>query len=120
MQKQRIKELKEWAKNNLIGKEVIHPDFSEKICFSSTGIKEYLNQPHKHFFAKNELLKEIDEIIPKSKIVYDAEDMKGNPNNHYFYLETKICENYSYIIIRLTKHNNKYTLYSMVDKIKNR
>ena len=119
-QKERIKKLREWAKINLLGKEVSHPEFSEKIGFTSTGIKEFLNQPHQDYNAKNELLKEIDTIIPKSKIEYEAEDMKGNPNNHYYYLKTKIGENESFIVIRLTRHNNKYVLYSIVDKLKNR
>ena len=118
--KERIKELRAWAKDNLLDKEVNHPEFTEKIRFTNTGIKEFLNQPHKDFFAKNELLKDIVTIIQKSKVVHNAPDMKENPNNHFYYLETKIGNNPSYVVIRLTRHNNQYALYSIVDKIKNR
>ena len=118
--KERIKELRAWAKENLLDKEVYHPELAEIICFTSTGIKEFLNQPHKDFNAKNELLKDIDVVILKSKFVDDAEDITGNPNHHYYYLETKVEEELSYIVIRLTRHNRQYALYSIVDKIKNR
>jgi len=119
-QKERIKELRAWAKDNLLRKEVFHPEFPRKIGFSSSGIKEFLNQPHCNYYAKNELLLIIDTIIPNSKIVFDAQDSKGNPNHHFFYLQTTIESNPSFIVIRLTRHDNKYTLYSIVDKIKNR
>ena len=120
MEKERIKQLRAWAKANLIGKEVFHPDFPDKIGFSNSGIKEFLNQPHCNYYAKNELITTIDIIIPTSKIVFDAEDMNGNPNHHFFYLQTTVENNPSYIVIRLSRHDNKYTLYSIVDKIKNR
>ena len=118
--KKRVKELRKWAKENLLDKEVVHPEFVEKIGFTSTGIKEFLNQPHKDFYTKNELLKDIITILPKSKITCDAPDTNGITNNHYYYLETNIGEHISYLVIKLTRHNNKYTLYSIVDKIKNR
>ena len=118
--KERIKELRAWAKENLLHKVVYHSEFSEDIRFTSTGIKEFLNQPHRDFNAKNELLKEIINIIPKSKIVGDAPDIKGNTNNHYYYLETSIGEQPSYIVIKHTRKNNQYALYSMVDRIKKR
>ena len=118
--KERLKELRTWAKENLLGKEVYHPDFSEKIHFSSTGIKEFLNQPHKDYHAKNELIKEIHTIIPKSKLVDNAPDIHGDTNKHFYYLETEILEQSSYIVIRHTRKDNQYTLYSMVDKIRNR
>ena len=118
--KERIKELRTWAKNNLLDKQVNHHEFSEKIRFTNTGIKEFLNQPHKDYYAKNELLKDIYTTIQESKVVHNAPDAKGNTNNHYYYLETKIRDESSYIVIRHTRHNNQYALYSIVDKIKNR
>ena len=119
-QKERIKELRAWAKDNLLDKEVSHPEFPRNIGFSSSGIKEFLNQPHCNYFAKNELLLNLDVVIQNSKVVFDAEDMNGNPNHHFFYLLTFIEYHPSYIVIRLTRHDNKYTLYSIVDKLKNR
>ena len=118
--KETIKELRAWARDNLLDKVVYHSEFEEGIRFTSTGIKEFLNQPHEHFNAKNEFLTKIDVAIPMSPVVYDAPDKNGNLNNHYYYLETKIDERPSYIVIRLTRHNNQYSLYSIVDRIKKR
>ena len=119
-QKERIKELRAWAKDNLLDKEVSHPEFPRKIGFSSSGIKEFLNQPHCNYFAKNESLIIIIDLMLSSKIVHDAPDIKGNTNHHFYYLETFIDNHPSYIVIRHTMKENKYTLYSMVDKLKNR
>jgi hypothetical protein len=116
----RIKELRNWAKENLHGRMVSHPEFAEAIHFTGTGIKEFLNQPHKNFYAKNELLKRIDTVIQKSKLVGHAPDVKGNTNIHFYYLETNVEDQRSYIVIKHTRHNNRYALYSIVDKIKNR
>ena len=119
-QKERIKELRAWAKDNLIGKEVFHPDFPGKIGFSNSGIKEFLNQPHCNYYAKNESLIFIIALIQASKVIHDAPDIKGNTNHHFYYLETVIDNLPSFIVIRHTMKENKYTLYTMVDKLKNR
>ena len=115
-----IKKLRYWAKENLLNKVVYHPQFPDGIHFTNNGIKEFLNQPHMYFNEKNALIKSIDIIIPKAKVVGEAEDKNGNPNHHFYYLETNIREKESYIIIRLTRHNSQFTLYSIVDKIRNR
>ena len=117
-QKERIKELRAWAKDNLIGKEVEHPEFPEKIGFTNTGIKEFLNQPHCNYHAKNESLIFIIDLIQASKVVHEAPDIKGNTNHHFYYLESIIENLSSFIVIRHTMKDNKYTLYSMVDKLK--
>jgi len=74
MDKEKIKVLRTWAKDTLLDKVVYHSEFMEGIRFTSTGIKEFLNQPHKNFDAKNELLQNIEAIIPNSKVVDDAPD----------------------------------------------
>lgn len=50
--KQQRKEIKQWAKEHLINKTATHPNLDKKIQFSVTGIKEALNQPHKHIIEK--------------------------------------------------------------------
>jgi hypothetical protein len=60
--KERIKELKSWAKEHLSGKVVYCKELGKDIHFTNTGIKEYLNQPHKHYYEKNELIKNIESV----------------------------------------------------------
>jgi len=65
--KEIIKELRTWARENLQGKVIEPANFGKKIVFTTKGIKEYLNQPHKHYHKKNELLKEIPELLNNAK-----------------------------------------------------
>ena len=54
---------KEWAFENLQGKTVLPKEFGEKVTFSRQGIKDFLNQNHDHYYAKNELIRSIDDIL---------------------------------------------------------
>jgi len=65
-QKDRIKELRTWAKENIAGKEVFHIGLNGNIMFTVTGIKEFLNQPHEFYYEKNELIKDILNVIISS------------------------------------------------------
>jgi len=65
--KERIKELRTWANENLVSKEVYHNKLDDKIKFTTKGIKEYLNQPHKFYYEKNEMIKDIQNIIKTSE-----------------------------------------------------
>ena len=65
--KLRIRELRTWAKENLAGKEVYHSVLKDNIQFTISGIKEYLNQPHEFYNEKNELIKDIQNVIRKSE-----------------------------------------------------
>ena len=67
VKKERIKELRAWAKENLAQKEVYHDELGNSIKFTVTGIKEYLNQPHEFYYKKNELIKNIQNMIKGSK-----------------------------------------------------
>jgi hypothetical protein len=114
----RRKELREWALKNLMDMEIPHPDLKEPVSFNSTSIKEFLNQPHKFLYEKNESIKDIKNLLHKSTLVKDAKDKNGNKNNHYYYLQTTINNMDSYVVIRETKHNNKFTLYTVTDHLK--
>ena len=66
MQKERIKELRVWAKVNIAGKEIYHNGLKGYIMFSVSGIKEYLNQPHEFYHEKNELILDILNVLIRS------------------------------------------------------
>ncbi|MDR0733521.1 MAG: hypothetical protein LBF08_05635 [Dysgonamonadaceae bacterium] len=99
--KERIKELKSWAKKHLSGKTVYYKDLGKYIYFTNTGIKEYLNQPHKHYYEKNELIKNIETIISKS--IYQGSKPYKHINKGIVYshiLETEIAGDKSWLIVR--------------------
>ena len=45
-----------------------------RVEITMTGIKEILNQPHEHYFAKNELLLDLPKLIREAKYIGAYED----------------------------------------------
>ena len=78
LQKQR-KTVREWAKENLVGRTIVVQGVQKTIEFTMNGIKETLNQPHKHMLAKNEAIRDIVSLLENSEHVLERMDDKGNP-----------------------------------------
>ena len=114
LKEQRV-EIREWAKQNLVGKTVKHSKIKEDINFTVTGIKEALNQPHKHIVEKNEAVKNIKSLIKDSEFVKMDVDIKGR-DIEYYYLRTIINKEDSFIVIK--RQDNINSFYSISDKIK--
>jgi hypothetical protein len=68
-QKKRRDEIFEYAKKNMKNIEIKHPQLNEPIKLYTKSIKEWLNQPHKYYFDKNEMLINIKNVLSKSKYV---------------------------------------------------
>ncbi|MDR2627124.1 MAG: hypothetical protein LBC40_03715 [Dysgonamonadaceae bacterium] len=116
--KERIKELRGWAKEHLQQKSLLHEGFGREIHFTGAGIKEYLNQPHKFFSQKNELIKEMDSVLKDSIYKGQTSYRKGNANivaSHIF--EIKINDEKSWIIVRESA-NGDTNFYSISDSSK--
>ena len=65
--RQRRKEIRVEAKRILLGKVLYHPYFPHDIYINVSGIKEWLNQPHKHYAEKNEALLQLPELLLNSE-----------------------------------------------------
>ena len=95
------KSLLDWAKENLKGQTVVPESFGKQIAFTTKGIKEYLNQPHKHYQEKNELIRTMPEIIKNAKYAGRAPYHKENNYivaSHIF--ETSINNDKTWLIAR--------------------
>ena len=66
------KSLQKWAQENLKGQTIIPVSFGKPIEFTTKGIKEYLNQPHKYYQEKNELIRVMPQIIKNAKYIGEA------------------------------------------------
>ena len=86
--RQRRKEIRDEAKLVLLGKVLYHPYFPHDIYINVSGIKEWLNQPHKHYAEKNEALLQ----LPKGRDYIIA--------SHLF--RTQIADDTSWIIVNET------------------
>lgn len=62
----RRKEIDELARASFQGKK-ISTEHVQNILISRASIKEYLNQPHKHFVEKNESLLQIDKLLQNAE-----------------------------------------------------
>ena len=83
-----------------------------------SGIKEAINQPHKHLYHKNEEVKNIESKIASALFVKSEYDSSGDSNYVYHYLRTTINSEESFIILKEIKKEGKTVFYSIVDKIK--
>ncbi len=100
--------IKEWAKNNLIGQTLQHQAVKKDIHFTVRGIKETLNQPHKYIIEKNNVIKSILDILPKSE--YKGITFYKDRTSHIF--EIEINGEKSYIIVN--ENNKKELLFHSI------
>lgn len=101
--KKRRKQIREIAKSLLIGQVLSHPYFPHDIYINMSGIKEWLNQPHRHYAEKNEALINLTSLLYESEYLGAVPDPKGRDYikmGHIF--KTSIAEETSWIIISET------------------
>lgn len=110
--KRRFKEIKEKA--SLLKQTIIHnKELSNDIVVTGRGIKEWLNQPHKYYSIKNEMLLDIAFVIETAKYLGYGDDKHGS--NAFIHLfETSIEGEKSWIIVK-EQADGSTTLYSISD-----
>jgi len=91
----RRKEISTEAKETLRSQIIRHPKLDKNIGISGGGIDEWLNQPHKHYAEKNEMLLNIKSVIEKSDYLGTTK-YKGR-DCHIF--ETELCGDKTWIIV---------------------
>ena len=74
-----------WAKQNLQGHTLTHPEFPKTILITGGGINEFTNQPHKHYCDKNDLLKDIHNVLNGSE--YKGVTEHKGRTSHIFEIE---------------------------------
>lgn len=105
--KERSKKLKEWAKDNIAGTYIEVEALDKKISITTKGIKEFLNQPHKHYQAKNEIIKSLSSILKNAEYKGCSNYHKENPMFIYSHIfEIELNGEKSWIIAREDKIGN--------------
>ena len=101
-----------WAKTNLQGKIVTHKQFEHTITFTSSGIKDYINQPINDPILKNELIRIMPSVLQNAKYL-GYSDFKSNESlRHSHIFEIKICNKTCWLIVR-EYTNNDVAFYSI-------
>ena len=117
--RQRRKEIREQAKAMLLGQVLSHPYFPHDIYINVSGIKEWLNQPHKQYEEKNEALLNLPELLYKAEYLDSVSDPKGRDfivASHLF--KTMIGDCDSWIIVNESIWN-EFLVHSVSDNIPN-
>ena len=110
-QKEYRKELQKRAIEEFKGTTVLN---EVEVTITSTGIKEFLNQPHDQYFKKNELVRDLPSLIRNAKYL-GTTPHKSNEQivcNHIF--ECEIDNIASYLIAR-EEAGGKINFYSISD-----
>lgn len=110
---QRRREIREYMAEHL-DEPLVNPGFNRHAAMSGKSVKEFLNQPHKHYREKNELLMDIKRVFKSAKYLginpaYNAPGLKAS---HIF--EIDLCGDKSWLVVREYDHG-VLTLYSCSD-----
>ena len=100
----------------LKGTKISHPEFSREIGITGKSIKEWTNQPFKHFYEKNRMLLDIENAIKETSYLgavpyHKSDDVKWS---HIF--ETEIQGSKAWIIVREYTWGD-ITLHSISDSL---
>ena len=109
----KIKEEVEFLKNS----KPTNKEFPHSINVYVAGIKEWLNQPHKHYKEKNELLTSFLDVFYNAKYRGSTDDNKerdGVEHTHVF--EIELNKEKSWILVHEMKWG-EYKLHSISDNV---
>ena len=70
------------------------------IRITTNGVKEFLNQPHKHYFEKNECIREIDKLLKNAVYLGVNPQYKKDGVIYSHIFETEINKEKSWLIVR--------------------
>ena len=112
--RQRRKEIAREAEP-LTNETLTNDGLEQQIIVTKKAIKEWLNQPHKHYAEKNEMLLDIKAILANSKYLGRIDDYKNKKDIEGLHLfETEINGDKTWIIVREYKFG-RMALYSISD-----
>lgn len=102
----------------LQGTTISNPDFNHEVLITGGSIKEWTNQPHKEYAAKNSILKHIAKVFREAKYIGFIDNFKKKPGvkqSHLF--ETNVLGELSWIIVR-EYEIGEFVLHSISDSDK--
>ena len=107
---QRRNEIQEQARKEIQGSTIDNAKIQD-VLVSRSGIDEFLNQPHKHYAEKNELILHIAEVFKNAIYVTSHAPFKKTKRTanvvceHFF--EIEICGEKSWLIVKEYQNGNK-------------
>lgn len=102
----------------LQGTTISNPDFNHEVLVTGGSIREWTNQPHKEYAAKNSILKHIAKVFREANYIGIVDNFKKKPGviqSHLF--ETTVLRDTSWIVIR-EYDDGRFVLHSISDSDK--
>lgn len=99
----------------LQGTTISNPDFNHEVLVTGGSIREWTNQPHKEYAAKNSILKHIAKVFREAKYIGFIDNFKQKPGviqSHLF--ETTVLGDVSWIVVR-EYDDGRFILHSLSD-----
>ena len=99
----------------LQGTTISNPDFNHEVLVTGGSIREWTNQPHKDYAAKNSILKHIAKVFREANYIGVVDNFKQKPGviqSHLF--ETTVLGDVSWIVIR-EYDDGRFILHSLSD-----
>lgn len=99
----------------LQGTTISNPDFNHEVLVTGGSIREWTNQPHKEYAAKNSILKHIAKVFREANYIGVVDNFKQKPGviqSHLF--ETTVLGDISWIVIR-EYDDGRFILHSLSD-----
>lgn len=99
----------------LQGTTISNPDFNHEVLVTGGSIREWTNQPHKDYAAKNSILKHIAKVFREANYIGVVDNFKQKPGviqSHLF--ETTVLGDISWIVIR-EYDDGRFILHSLSD-----
>ena len=99
----------------LQGTTISNPDFNHEVLVTGGSIREWTNQPHKDYAAKNSILKHIAKVFKEANYIGVVDNFKQKPGviqSHLF--ETTVLGDVSWIVIR-EYDDGRFILHSLSD-----
>ena len=111
--RQRRKEIREEAKI-LTQQTYRNPDFPKPIKLTNKAVREWTDQPFKHYVEKNEMILDIGNVIKQSTYL-GWKANKSNPELRVFIFETKVEGDKAWIIVKEYERGGDVFLHSISD-----
>lgn len=99
----------------LQGTTISNPGFNHEVLVTGGSIREWTNQPHKEYAAKNSILKHIAKVFREANYIGIVDNFKQKPGviqSHLF--ETTVLGDVSWIVIR-EYDDGRFILHSLSD-----
>ena len=109
-------EVREWSKQNIVGKlKLQHKKFDKKIRLSTTDVKSITGKPHEDQSGRNDLLYNLGESFEGAQFLFSAPESKGRSQYLTWYYFKDKTGQFFYNVVKMA--DGTLRLHAITDKV---